>query len=271
MASEERGMVSGSGDDQQKEILPMEASRERVESLWRQVLNQRSTGRPDLSAAKASRAKAELERQRISQEALEATQEACQDLIEQAEGQLMKAKQAELEADHRLKEAAGQLETTKATRAEADTYRSKTMAEADSYRDKILSDAHAEAPKVRDDERAATVRECDELKRHVTYEVQSILPEVDAIREAAQEELEAQRIYSKAANLKVSSQNVRSDVLGQVTRALSQEVENIRTSTDSVQPSAESGDNSVTEATAQAAEEDGDSGTARSKGSRPKK
>ena len=47
MASEERGMVSGSGDDQQKEILPMEASRERVESLWRQVLNQRSTGRPD--------------------------------------------------------------------------------------------------------------------------------------------------------------------------------------------------------------------------------
>ena len=38
--------------------IPMEVSRERVESLWRQVLNQKSSARSDLAEARASRAKA---------------------------------------------------------------------------------------------------------------------------------------------------------------------------------------------------------------------
>ncbi len=64
------------GKEEKKEPLDdfsLAVPRERVESLWRQVLTQRSTGRSDLAAARASRSKAELERRRIYHEALEAT------------------------------------------------------------------------------------------------------------------------------------------------------------------------------------------------------
>ena len=80
----------GNMEEQQesREVFSLDVSRERVESLWRQVLSQKSSGRADLAAAKASRAQAEMERQRISSEALSATQEACMELIEESERQL---------------------------------------------------------------------------------------------------------------------------------------------------------------------------------------
>ena len=56
----------GNMEEQQesREVFSLDVSRERVESLWRQVLSQKSSGRADLAAAKASRAQAEMERQR---------------------------------------------------------------------------------------------------------------------------------------------------------------------------------------------------------------
>jgi hypothetical protein len=90
--------------------------------------------------------------------------------------------------------------------AEANSNRDRVMAEADRYHEKVMAEAQEEA-------RAAALRECEELKRYVTYEVQAILGEVDAIRAAAQEELEAQRIYAEAANIKALSQDARSRVL----------------------------------------------------------
>ena len=65
--------------------LSMEVSRERVESLWRQAIARRSSSRSDLTAAKASRARAEVERQRTSHQALESTRDACRTLIAEAE------------------------------------------------------------------------------------------------------------------------------------------------------------------------------------------
>lgn len=90
----------GNMEEQQesREVFSLDVSRERVESLWRQVLSQKSSGRADLAAAKASRAQAEMERQRISSEALSATQEACKELIEESERQLAKARGAEAAA-----------------------------------------------------------------------------------------------------------------------------------------------------------------------------
>lgn len=280
MASEER---SGERSEDQggEQRLPLEASRHRVESLWRQVLSQKSTSRPDLAAARASRAKAELERQRISQEALEATRDACRDLISETEHQLMRAKEVEKEAEQKLKDAAAELQRAQNLHAEADSYRFRIAAEADSYKEKILSEAHDEAQRIREEQRANTLRECDELKRHVTYEVQSILAEVDAIREAAQEELEAQRIYSEAANLKVTSHGVRSQVLAKLTEALRQEVtsESLFSSQDNDMPSTGPSDGGATAAAPgeapsahaepqESAGSDRDSGAGRARGTR---
>ena len=99
------------------------------------------------------------------------------------------------------------------TMAEANSNRDRVMAEADRYHEKVMAEAQEEAQRLREEARAAALRECEELKRYVTYEVQAILGEVDAIRAAAQEELEAQRIYAEAANIKALSQDARSRVL----------------------------------------------------------
>ena len=91
-------------EKQQDELenIAMEVSRERVESLWRQVLNQKSSARADLAVARASRAKAEMEKQRISNEALEATKEACRQLIGETEQKLGVARIPEADAANKL-------------------------------------------------------------------------------------------------------------------------------------------------------------------------
>ena len=165
--------------------------------------------RSDLAAARASRVTAEMERQRISNEALEATREACKQLISETERQLAKAKQAEADAAIKLAEAEEEVKRAQATRSEAD-----------SYREKVIAEAQQEAQRIRDEARSSALQECEGLKRHVTYEVQSILGEVDAIRAAAQEELEAQKIYADTANIKVMSQDIRAQVMDSVDKVL---------------------------------------------------
>jgi len=52
-------------------------------------------------------------------------------------------------------------------------------------------------------------RESAEIKRHVTYEVQCILSEIDTMRAAAQEELDTQRVYADAAGIRATSRDIR--------------------------------------------------------------
>ena len=208
-------------EEQQDELenIAMEVSRERVESLWRQVLNQKSSARADLAVARASRAKAEMGKQRISNEALEATREACRQLIGETEQKLGVARIPEADAANKLAVREKELQQAQAEWVEADGYRDRVMTEADNYREKVLAETQQDAHRIREDARSAALRECQELKRHVTYEV---LAEVDAIRAAAQEELEAQRIYSETANLKSTTAEVRAQVLGNVNRTMEQ-------------------------------------------------
>ena len=205
-------MESEHTKDEQHEpaaAFSMEVSRERVESLWRQALNHQSSGRADLAAAKASRTKAEMERQKISHAALEAAREACRELIAETEWQLARAKRAEADAEKALAEAQNEMKQAEMARSEADNYREKVMAEA-----------QQETQRVREEARASALQECEELKRHVTYEVQCILSEIDTIRAAAQEELEAQRIYAEAATIQAMSQDVRAQIMGNVDKTM---------------------------------------------------
>ena len=184
------------------QTFPLEVSRERVEGLWKQALNHRSSARADLTAAKAKRANAEMERHRISNAALDATREACKELIAEAEQQLAMAKQAEADAEKKLEQA------------------QMAWSEADSHREKVMAETQQEAQRIRDEARSAALQECAELKRHVTYEVQCILAEIDTLRTAAQEELEAQRIYSEAATIMAMSQEAGVQLKERVDKAL---------------------------------------------------
>ena len=201
-------MYSENDREQQPDSLPamsMEVSRERVESLWRQAMAQKSSARSDLSAARANRSKAEMERQKTSNQALEATRTACRELIQEAEHQLARAKQAESQAKQTLADA------------EQESKRVQGLREgAEEYRERIIKVAQEEALRVREEGRDAALQESAEIKRHVTYEVQCILSEIDAVRAAAQEELETQRIYTDAASIRATSHDVRTQVLAKL-------------------------------------------------------
>ena len=192
----------------------------------------------DLAAARASRSKAELERRRIYHEALEATKEASEQLIAEAERQLERAKKAEAESDKKRAKVEEELKQAQLARAESDSYREKSVAEADSYCEKVIAEADSyrekvateaqqesqlEAQRIREEARAAALQECNELKRHVTNEVQAILDEIEAIRGAAEEELEAQRIYAETANIKAMTHDVRTNVVESVEAVFGQD------------------------------------------------
>ena len=188
-----------------------EVSREWVESLWRQALVRGGSGRTDLATAKANRNRAEMERQRTSAAALEATREACGELIAEAEHQLTRARHAEAEAER--------------TRAEAETELKQAQlerSEADNYREKIIAESREKAQRIRDGARAAAFQESEDLKRRVSYEVQCVLTEIDTKRAAAQEELEAQRIYTEAATIGALSHHVRAQIIARVDGALNE-------------------------------------------------
>ena len=189
----------------------------------------------DLAAARASRSKAELERRRIYHEALEATKEASEQLIAEAERQLERAKKAEAESDKKRAKVEEELKQAQLARAESDSYREKSVAEADSYCAKVIAEADSyrekvateaqqesqlEAQRIREEARAAALHE---LKRHVTNEVQAILDEIEAIRGAAEEELEAQRIYAETANIKAMTHDVRTNVVESVEAVFGQD------------------------------------------------
>jgi len=198
-------MYSENEKEQQPDSLPalsMEVFRERVESLWRQAMAQKSSARSDLSAARANRSKAEMERQRTSNQALEATREACKELIEEAERQLAKARQAESQAEQML--AGVEQESTRAQ---------LLRQEADEYRQRIMKETQEESQRVREEARESVLRESAEIKRHVTYEVQCILSEIDTMRASAQEELDTQRVYADAAGIRATSRDIRAQVL----------------------------------------------------------
>ena len=68
-------------------------------------MNNRSSGREELAAAKANRAKAETQRQLVANAALDVNEHTCDELIREAEDRLANAKEAESKAGEKHTEA----------------------------------------------------------------------------------------------------------------------------------------------------------------------
>jgi hypothetical protein len=170
---------------------------ELAKSRWEQAVAFGVTIENQLVKAKADRSRAEVERQRIAGEILEATKDVCEEIVADGKRALDSARWMQSEAAKNFGESQAEIEKAQVIRVDAEGYREKIMAEVDQQAQEIVSRA-----------RATVERECMELKEQAAREAQRMLGQAEVMRAAIQEELETQRIYSEAARLKANSQEV---------------------------------------------------------------
>ena len=170
--------------------LSWEALPELAKDRWEQAVGYDIAVETQLAKAKSTRSEAELERQRVANEILEATREVCKSIIIDSKRSLEKARRAESEAESKLLES-------QAMKIEAEAF---------------YENARQRAEELVNQSRAAADRESMEIKQQSTLEAQRMLAHVEAIRSAAKEELEAQRIYVETARLKLEARGILSQL-----------------------------------------------------------
>ena len=173
--------------------LSWEALPELAKDRWEQAVGYDLSVETQLAKAKSTRSEAELERQRVANEILEATREVCKSIISDSKRSLEKARRAESEAENKLLESQNDQEQSQALKVEAEA---------------IFENARQRAEDLVKQSRAAAERESMEIKQQTTLEAQRMLAHVEAIRSAAKEELEAQRIYVETARLKMEARGI---------------------------------------------------------------
>ena len=191
MTSSKHGQTTTQGqpNDFAWDALP-EVARER----WEEMVAYTSSVENQLTKAKATRAQAEVERQRIATETLAATKEACQAVVAESKRTITKIKKQAAEAERNFEEAKYQLEESKTIRYEAEAYRDSVKASAEKQAQELLQKST----------HAAEI-ECARLKKQATLEAYQLLVQAEAMRASALEELEAQKIYSEAAVIKADA------------------------------------------------------------------
>ena len=170
---------------------------------WEEAIGYSSAVENQLAKAKANRTQAEVERQRIANEILSATKEACQAVVADARKTLNKIKAQTEEAERNLQDAKRGLTEAKSIRAEADAYRETVLARAEQQSVELLQRARSDAE-----------AECGKLKQQVSIEAQRMMAHAEALRAAARDELEAQRIYAEAAMLKADAHEALAQLKG---------------------------------------------------------
>jgi len=201
MTSTNSAKNSDQSSDQSIEDFSWDALPEVAKERWEEMVAYSSTVENQLSKAKASRAQAETERQRIASETLKATKDACRAVVADSKRTITKLKSQATESEANYAESRRQLDQALSIRNEADTYRESALASAEKQAQEILRTAT----------HAAEV-DCARLKKQASLEAYQLLAQAEAMRTAAQEELEAQKIYTEAAMLKADAH----EALGQL-------------------------------------------------------
>ena len=105
----------------------------------------------------------------------------------------------EAEAAKNYSLSQSELDQSNAVRAEAESYRTRVLAEVDKETKEYIGIAKSTHDK-----------ECLSLRTQAAQEAQRILGQVELMKMAVQEELETQKIYTDAARIKVSSDELLS-------------------------------------------------------------
>jgi F0F1-type ATP synthase membrane subunit b/b' len=162
-----------------------------------------------LDEAADVRDEAESAYQRVANEILESTSQVCQKLIADGETALERARFLEAEAEQSRLEAQKELENAKALRVEAEASKEKSLAavaEAHQRAQEILEWARAEADKHLAKVRQAAAAEAEKLLADA-HAVRAASEETLTLRTAAQQELEAQKLYTEAARLRLKAES----------------------------------------------------------------
>lgn len=173
---------------------------EKVETIWRQLMINRSVSSDDLAEAKARRAEAEVAREQAEKDAINTAQAVAGGLKAEAERELTEAKRIAEEARH----------TRQGIEAELDRLKVK-KADAEKERDQVIAEAQKSAQEIIDQARAAAQRETTELRGQALKEIKTVLTRVESMRASVNEELEIQRILTNVAKLRANSRAVISE------------------------------------------------------------
>ncbi len=166
---------------------------------WEQSRTGNPANNDELGTAQAAKSDAENARQTIANEILEAAKAVCGELIADTERTLEKARFLEGEADRKHLEAHEEVQRSEEIRKDAEEYRDSLVEEAKNQAEELLQRS-----------RATAERETSEMKQRASIEADKMMAHARVMRDAAAEELEAQRIYAEAARFKADSQGTLS-------------------------------------------------------------
>lgn len=152
-----------------------------------------------LNSAQATKSEAENARQTIANEILEAAKSVCGDPIADTERTLEKARYLEGEADRKHLESHEELQRAQDIRMEAEEYRNSMLEDSKQQSQDLLQRA-----------RATAERETLEIRQRASVDADKMMAHARVMRNAAAEELEAQKIYAEAARFKADSQGALS-------------------------------------------------------------
>ena len=170
-----------------------------AKNRWEEAVAFDVTVENHLAKAKADRSLAETERQRIAKEILDATKDVCTEIITDGQRALSRAKKMEAEAVKNQSYSQDELEQARAIREEAESYRARVMAEVDQ-----------EAREYIEVTKSTTDTECLALRTQAAQEYKRIVGQVEIMKTAVKEELETQKIYTDAARIKTTSDELLS-------------------------------------------------------------
>lgn len=144
-----------------------------------------------LRSAMSIRTEAERYRSEVETQTVQATEQLCTDL--------------RIEAQRDLEEAARLHEQAQSAWEEADRAREvaeTVKTEADAYQVQIEAQAQEEAKATLEQSREEAAREANEIRNQAAEEIKKAVAGIQKMRDAAQAELEAQKLYTEATRIK---------------------------------------------------------------------
>ncbi len=197
---EHQGVAAAEGGAFDWETLP-----DLAKDRWEEAVAYDLTVETQLARAQSNRGQAEVERQRVAGEILEATREVCHEIASDARKALESAKYMEIDAHRKHMDAEAALKKAEST-----------LSEANANAEMIVGHARQEALEIAARGRAAAEKESEEIIQRTTMQARKTLAQVEMMKAGAQEEMETQRIYTQVSRLKAESLEALSEAKGWV-------------------------------------------------------
>lgn len=144
-----------------------------------------------LRSAMSIRTEAERYRSEVETETVQATEQLCADLRVEAQRDLEEAARLREQAQSAWEEADRAREAAETVKIEADAYRVQVETETQEEAQALLKQSQEEA-----------IREANGMRNQAAEEIKKAVAGIQKMKDAAQTELEAQKLYTEAVRIK---------------------------------------------------------------------